>query len=81
MPIKVQPHAYFDRLDGCKLGLSINRFDERQRRLRLRLSKAASCWDYAPLIDVVLREPGFAANRFLGKTAASGPCVLTATQN
>jgi len=70
MPIKVQPHAYFDRLDGCQLGLSINRFDERQRRLRLRLSKVASCWDYAPLIDVVLREPGFAANRFLGKTAA-----------
>lgn len=56
--------------DGSALGLHVSRFDERQRRLRLRLSKAATCWDYAPLIDVVRREPGFDAHRFTGLTAS-----------
>ena len=56
--------------DGSALGLHVSRFDERQRRLRLRLPKAASCWDFAPLVDVVRREPGFDAHRFTGKTAA-----------
>ena len=56
--------------DGSALGLHLSRFDERQRRLRLRLPKAATCWDYAPLVDVMRREPGFAAHRFTGKTAA-----------
>lgn len=56
--------------DGSALGLHVSRFDERQRRLRLRLSKTATCWDYAPLIDVVRREPGFDAHRFTGKTAS-----------
>jgi hypothetical protein len=56
--------------DGSSLALSLSRFDERQRRLRLRLPKSATCWDYAPLIDVVRREPGFKAHRFTGRTAS-----------
>lgn len=56
--------------DGSSLALSFSRFDERQRRLRLRLPKSATCWDYAPLIDVVRREPGFKAHRFTGRTAS-----------
>jgi hypothetical protein len=56
--------------DGSSLALSFGRFDERQRRRRLRLPKSANCWDYAPLIDVVRQEPGFNAYRFTGRTAA-----------
>lgn len=56
--------------DGSELGLRIGRLDERQRRLRFSLPKAATCWDYAPLIDVVYREPGFADHHFTGRTAA-----------
>ena len=56
--------------DGSALALHVSRFDERQRRLRLRLSKTATCWDYAPLIDVVRHEPGFDVHRFTGKTAS-----------
>ena len=56
--------------DGGQLSLSVSRFDERQRRLRLRLPKTATCWDYAPLIDVVLREPGFDVARYTGKTVS-----------
>lgn len=56
--------------DGSSLALDGSRFDERQRRLRLRLPKAARCWDYAPLIDVVRREPGFDTYRFTGRTAS-----------
>ena len=56
--------------DGTELGLTASRFDERQRRLRLHLAASAACWDYAPLIDVVRREPGFQRYRFTGKSAA-----------
>jgi len=62
--------------DGSSLGLHVSRFDERQRRLRLRLSKRATCWDYAPLIDVVRREPGFDVHRFTGKTASEWLAAL-----
>ena len=64
------PPLSFAMPDGSVLGLQVSRFDERQRRLRLRLSKAATCWDYAPLIDVVRREPGIDAHRFTGKSAS-----------
>ncbi|MFM0217796.1 hypothetical protein [Paraburkholderia caledonica] len=56
--------------EGLRLGLSSSRFDERQRRHRLRLPKQASCWDYASLLDVICKEPGFDTFRFTGKTAA-----------
>lgn len=39
-----------DGPDEDPLGLNISRFDERQRRQRLVLPQAASCWDYAPLL-------------------------------
>jgi hypothetical protein len=52
------------------LGLSTGRFDERQRCQRLCLPDAATCWDYASLIDVVLRDGDSDAFRFTGKTAA-----------
>ena len=65
-----QPAMYFALPDGGELGLNVSRFDERQRRLRLRLAKTANCWDYAPLIDVVIREPGFDVARFTGKTVS-----------
>lgn len=55
--------------DG-RLGLCTRRFDERQRRQRLRLPDVATCWDYASLIDVVLRDSDSDAFRFTGKTAA-----------
>ncbi|HZV92975.1 MAG TPA: hypothetical protein VFF72_07140 [Caldimonas sp.] len=61
---------YFALQDGGELGLNVGRFDERQWRLRLRLAKTANCWDYAPLIDVVFREPGFEVARFTGKTVS-----------
>ncbi|MGF6807425.1 hypothetical protein OKW30_002551 [Paraburkholderia sp. Clong3] len=54
---------------GSRLGLSISRFDERHRRQRLRLPTQASCWDYASLLDVIYKEPGFDTYRFTGKTA------------
>lgn len=66
----VAPSLSLPMPDGSALGLHVSRFDERQRRLRLRLPKAATCWDYAPLVDVIRREPGFDAHRFTGKTAA-----------
>ncbi|MFO1264934.1 MAG: hypothetical protein U1E84_16660 [Rhodoferax sp.] len=56
--------------DGSTLSLHFSRFDERQQRLRLRLPKTATCWDYAPLIDVVRREPGFKVHCFSGRTVA-----------
>jgi hypothetical protein len=48
----------------------MSRFDERQRRLRLRLPKSATCWEYGPLIDVVRREPGIDVYRFTGGSAS-----------
>lgn len=65
-----QPTCSLRTSDGGSFGLSIHRFDERQRRLRLQLPKPATCWDYANLIDVVRHEPGFSAARFTGKTAS-----------
>lgn len=56
--------------DGSELGLAISRYDERQRALRLCLPKVASCWDYAPLIDVVIREAGFDLFKFKGQSVA-----------
>ena len=56
--------------DGSELSLHFGRFDEHQRRLRLRLPKIGTCWDYAPLIDVTRREPGFDSYHFTGKTAS-----------
>ncbi len=66
----VVPPLLLHTSGGNVLGLRLSRFDERQRRLRLRLPKSATCWDYAQLVDVVRREPGFDAFRFTGKTAA-----------
>ncbi len=70
MTTAAQPSLLLTMLDGSVLGLHVSRFDERQRRLRLRLSKAATCWDYAPLIDVVWCEPGLDTHRFTGRTAS-----------
>ena len=55
--------------DGNVMDLHFGRFDERQRRYRIRLPNSAQCWDYAPLIDVLRREPGFTQLRFTGLTA------------
>lgn len=76
MTIDALPSLNFTLADGRALGLRINRFDERQRRLRLWLPKTATCWDYAPLIDVVQREPGFSADRYTGTTAADWLDIL-----
>lgn len=64
------------RLDEGPLGLNISRFDERQRRQRLVLPRAAGCWDYAPLIDLVVREPGADGFRFAGRTVAEHLALL-----
>lgn len=61
---------------GTVLDLDISRVDERQRRLRLRLPTDAGCWDYAPLIDLVRREPGFASAQFVGQTVAERLTLL-----
>ena len=58
------------------LVLSASRFDERQRRLRHRLKKGATCWDYAPLLDVVRRERGFSTSRFTVKSAEEWMAAL-----
>lgn len=70
MSSETLPRPTFTLPDGSELDLWFCRLDERQRRQRLRLAKAANCWDYAPLVDVVRREPGFDDHRFTGKTAA-----------
>lgn len=59
-----------------RLGLNISRFDERQRRQRLVLPREAGCWDYAPLIDLVVREPGADLFRFAGRTVAEHLALL-----
>ena len=56
--------------DGSELRLHASRFDERQRRSRITLPKVSTCWDYAPLIDIVRKQPGFDRLFFTGKTAA-----------
>jgi len=63
-------NRYFVMADGHKIRLVVSRFDERQRRLHLRLPASATCWDYAPLIDVMQREAGFEVDRFTGRSAA-----------
>jgi len=70
MLAKSQPNYSYTALDGTVLALSESRFDERQRRQRHRLTKSATCWDYAPLLDVVRREHGFPTHRFTSKSAA-----------
>lgn len=70
MPAKSQPNYSYTALNGTVLALSESRFDERQRRQRHRLTKSATCWDYAPLLDVVRREHGFPTHRFTSKSAA-----------
>ncbi|MBK7531571.1 hypothetical protein [Piscinibacter sp.] len=68
-----------ERQDGPNegpLGLNISRFDERQRRQRLVLPHAAGCWDYAPLVDLVVREPGADQFRFAGRTVAEHLALL-----
>ncbi|MFM0125961.1 MULTISPECIES: hypothetical protein [Paraburkholderia] len=67
---EVDPLAACAHTDDNELGLCIGRFDERHRRQRQRLPAAATCWDYASLIDVVLRDPCTGAFRYTGKTAA-----------
>ncbi len=67
--------------DGAELAFSASRFDERQRRLRVYLAPSAACWDYAPLIDVVRREPGFDRYRFAGKSAAQWLADLRARRS
>lgn len=61
---------------GATLRLSVGRFDERQRRGRVVLPKSASCWDYAPLIDLVVHEAGVEGCRFLGQTVAQRVALL-----
>lgn len=60
---------YFDTSDGGQVGLHASRWEERHRRSRVVLPARASCWDYAPLIDVV--RPGASLNdhRYLGMCA------------
>ena len=62
--------------DDGPLGLNISRFDERQRRQRLVLPRAAGCWDYAPLIDLVVRDPAANTFRFTGRTVAEHLALL-----
>lgn len=66
----MSPREQQDGPEEDRLGLNISRFDERQRRQRLVLPHAAGCWDYAPLIDLVVREPGAEGFRFAGRTVA-----------
>lgn len=60
----------YKALDGTLLGINGGRMDERQRRQRLRLPREATCWDYAPLLDVIRRERGVSRFRFTGKSVA-----------
>lgn len=61
---------------GAKVRLNVSRFDERQRRLRVVLPRTANCWDYAPLIDLVVHEPGIDGYRFLAQTVADRVALL-----
>ncbi|MGF6479459.1 hypothetical protein [Paraburkholderia sp. JPY419] len=67
---ETDPHVSIALINGGRLGLCIRRFDELQRRQRLHLPNAATCWDYASLIDVVLMDSDSDAFRFTGKTVA-----------
>lgn len=58
----------FQLPDGSELNLHLGRCDERQRHLRHRLPKQPSLWDFAPLIDVLRREPGLKTFQFTGLT-------------
>jgi hypothetical protein len=61
---------YFDTSDCGQVGLHASRWDERHRRLRVVLPVRASCWDYAPLIDVVRPGARLHEHRYLGLSAA-----------
>lgn len=69
MPENSRPPLLPPMTDEWQLALNVARFDERQRQQRLRLPVNPTCWDYAPLIDVVLKAPGSNAFRFTGRTA------------
>lgn len=70
MTTPTAPSPTFTAADGRVLGLHDSRFDERQRRLQLRLKDRPTCWDFAPLLDVTQHEAGFDIPRFTGKSAA-----------
>ena len=63
-------NRYFLLSTGQRISLVTSRFDERQRRLRLRLPSGAKCWDYASLIDVAYQDSGFKGDRFAGCSAS-----------
>lgn len=81
MRVNDSAEGVIDRLAGKYLWLNVSRFDERQRRQRVVLPKAAGCWDYAPLIDLVVREPGIDGHRFLGQTVAGRVAHLQRTND
>jgi len=60
---------YFVTSDGGQVGLHASRWDERHRRLRVTLPARASCWDYAPLIDMVRPGRQLQEHRYLGMSA------------
>ncbi|MDE1181486.1 hypothetical protein [Paraburkholderia sp.] len=64
------PEVFDTKAGEYQLGLSANRFDERQRRERICLPESATCWDYAALIDVIRKDPGSGQYRYTGKTTA-----------
>jgi hypothetical protein len=65
-----RPPVFDTETGEYQLGFCAGRFDERQRRERICLPEFATCWDYAPLIDVVRKNPGSGEYRYTGKTAA-----------
>lgn len=70
MAVHASPELTYTLSDGRVIGLHDSRYWEHQRRLRVRLAADAGCWDYAPLLDVMVHEPGFDIPRFTGKSAA-----------
>ena len=62
------PH-YFRTARGDHVGLSLNRWDEHHRRLRVTLPIHGTYRDYAPLIDMVRPVRGHTEWRYLGITA------------
>lgn len=64
------PEFNFAASDGRILTITVSRFDERQRKLRMELRRDATVWDYARLVDVTWNELGFPMPRFTGKTVA-----------
>lgn len=58
----------FQLPDGSELNLHLGRCDERQRHLRHTLPQQPNLWAFAPLIDVLRREPGLKTFQFTGLT-------------